>query len=191
MSAEARASGALPQPGDELLLVDDDERFAGRLARALRDRGFAVRVSHSHAEAMALAAERPVAFAVVDLKLPDQSGLQVVHDLLERRPGARIVVLTGYGSVTTAVDAGRLGAIHYLAKPADADMVLAAFGRSDPLHAAPLPDDYAPPSLARTEWEHIQRVLQDCGGNISEAARRLGLHRRTLQRKLDKLPPGR
>ena len=191
MSAEAQSGDSRPQPGDELLLVDDDERFAGRLARAVRDRGLRVQVAHSHAGALAIAKEAPVAWAVVDLKLPDRTGLQLIHDLLALWPDARIVMLTGYGSITTAVDAGRLGAVHYLAKPTDADMVLAAFGRSDPLAGARPQDDYAPPSLARTEWEHIQRVLSDCGGNISEAARRLGLHRRTLQRKLDKHPPGR
>jgi two-component system response regulator RegA len=181
----------VPRPGDEILVVDDDERFARRLARAFEDRGFPVRLAHDHAGAIERAREAPVRFAVVDLKLPDRSGLQLIHDLLAICPDARIVMLTGYGSITTAVDAGRLGAIHYIAKPADADMVIAAFGRADPLDARPQADDYAPPSLARTEWEHIQRVLADCGGNVSEAARRLGLHRRTLQRKLNTLPPRR
>ena len=188
-SDEREPASVVPVAGDEILVVDDDERFARRLARAFEDRGFAVRLAHHHAGAIALAREAPVRFAVVDLKLPDRSGLQLIHDLRAICPDARIVMLTGYGSITTAVDAGRLGAIHYIAKPTDADMVIAAFGRVDPLDVEPRTDDYAPPSLARTEWEHIQRVLADCGGNVSEAARRLGLHRRTLQRKLNTLPP--
>lgn len=188
-SDERDPASVVPVAGDEILVVDDDERFARRLARAFEDRGFAVRLAHHHAGAIALAREAPVRFAVVDLKLPDRSGLQLIHDLRAICPDARIVMLTGYGSITTAVDAGRLGAIHYIAKPTDADMVIAAFGRVDPLDVEPRTDDYAPPSLARTEWEHIQRVLADCGGNVSEAARRLGLHRRTLQRKLNTLPP--
>lgn len=183
--------GIVPVAGDEILIVDDDERFAARLARAFRDRGFAVRLAHDHTGAIELARQAPVRFAVLDLKLPDRSGLQLLRDLLERCPEARIVMLTGYGSITTAIDAGRLGAIHYLPKPADADMVIEAFGRADPLEVAAPARDYSPPSLARTEWEHIQRVLADCGGNVSEAARRLGLHRRTLQRKLNTLPPTR
>ncbi len=185
------AHAVVPVAGDEILVVDDDERFARRLARAFEVRGFAVRLAHHHAAAIEIARKSPVRFAVVDLKLPDRSGLQLIRDLLAICPAARIVMLTGYGSITTAVDAGRLGAIHYIAKPADADMVIAAFGRTDPLEAGPRADDYLPPSLARTEWEHIQRVLSDCGGNVSEAARRLGLHRRTLQRKLNTLPPPR
>ena len=185
----ARSKG--PKSGDEILVVDDDERFAGRLARAFRDRGFAARLASSHAEAVTLAREAPVSWAVVDLKLPDESGLQVIHDLCDLHPGVQIVMLTGYGSVTTAVDAGRLGAIHYLSKPTDADVVLAAFDHNDPLEGSVDPDEYEAPSLARIEWEHIQRVLAECDGNISEAARRLGLHRRTLQRKLNSLPPQR
>lgn len=188
-SADRRLNG--PGPGDEILIVDDDERFAERLARAFRDRGFAVRVAHSHAEATALTRESSAGWAVVDLKLPDESGLQVIHDLCNLRPGIQIVMLTGYGSVTTAVDAGRLGAIHYLSKPTDADVVLAAFDHADPLQGGVDPENYEAPSLARIEWEHIQRVLAECNGNISEAARRLGLHRRTLQRKLNSLPPQR
>ncbi|MCH2187336.1 response regulator [Myxococcota bacterium] len=192
MSEQSTARSAQgPHPGEEIFVVDDDERFAGRLARAFRDRGFGVRVAHSHGQAIAMAKQVPITWAVVDLKLPDESGLQVIHDLCALHPKVQIVMLTGYGSVTTAVDAGRLGAIHYLAKPTDADVVLAAFGHADPLHSAVDPEDYEAPSLARVEWEHIQRVLAECDGNISEAARRLGLHRRTLQRKLNSLPPPR
>ena len=178
-----------PSKGEEILLVDDNERFASRLARAFEDRGFRVRTAHSHAEAMAEIERAPAHWAVVDLNLPDHSGLELIRDFLDLCPDARIVMLTGYGSITTAVDAGRLGAINYIAKPADADMVLAAFTHTDPSGSTPSGGDYEPPSLARTEWEHINRVLTDCGGNISQAARKLGLHRRTLQRKLKTQPP--
>jgi two-component system, response regulator RegA len=169
--------------------VDDDERFARRLARAFEDRGFRVRTAHSHAEALALTAQVPAAWAVVDLRLPDQTGLELIRDLVAACPGVRVVMLTGYGSIATAVDAGRLGAVNYLAKPADADAVLAAFSRGEPAAASPQDVEYRPLSLARAEWEHINRVLTDCDGNVSEAARRLGLHRRTLQRKLQTFPP--
>ncbi|MDE0884987.1 MAG: response regulator [Myxococcota bacterium] len=178
-----------PQPEDEIFLVDDDERFAGRLARAFEDRGFRVRKSHSYAEAIAELEREPAAWAVVDLRLGDRSGLELIRDFLRLCPEAQIVMLTGYGSITTAVDAGRLGAVNYIAKPADADMVLAAFTKNPPGEPGLSSPEYAPPSLARTEWEHINRVLADCGGNISEAARKLGLHRRTLQRKLKAFPP--
>ena len=120
--------------------------------------------------------------------MPGRSGLEVVRDLVALDPHLEVVMLTGYGSIPTAVDAVKLGAVEYLQKPADADMILAAFDRG-PLEEAS--HDYEPPSLARSEWEHIQRVLTDCGNNISKAARKLGLHRRTLQRKLGKYPPRR
>jgi two-component system, response regulator RegA len=178
-----------PQSGDEIFLVDDDERFAGRLARAFEDRGFRVRKSHSYAEAVIELEREPAAWAVVDLRLGDRSGLELIQEFLRLCPEAQIVMLTGYGSITTAVDAGRLGAVNYIAKPADADMVLSAFTKNHPGEPGLPSPEYTPPSLARTEWEHINRVLADCGGNISEAARKLGLHRRTLQRKLKTLPP--
>ncbi len=124
--------------------------------------------------------------ALVDLRMPGGSGLDLLTDLLARLPELRVVMLTGYGSIANAVEAVRRGAVNYLTKPADLDMILAAFARS-----AEQEEDqaYAPLSLARAEWEHIQRVLEDCGGNISQAAHKLGLHRRTLQRKLQKFPP--
>lgn len=178
-----------PREGDEIFVVDDDERFAGRLARAFEDRGFAVRKSHSYAEAVAELERQPASWAVVDLRLGDRSGLELIRKFLSLCPDAQIVMLTGYGSISSAVDAGRLGAVNYIAKPADADMVLAAFAHPDPGEPSAASPEYEPPSLARTEWEHINRVLADCGGNISEAARKLGLHRRTLQRKLKTLPP--
>jgi len=173
-----------------LLLVDDDEVLRERLARALRERGYDVTTAADYDGAMRAASQDSPELAVVDLRMPGRSGLELVRDLRTLDPATRIVVLTGYGSIATAVEAIRLGASHYLAKPADADDVLAAFARgaAPPLAAATtIPAE--PPSLARAEWEHINRVLTDCGGNVSEAARRLGLHRRSLQRKLQKYPP--
>lgn len=191
MSGDEPQAGvrAGPREGDEILLVDDNERFARRLAQSFESRGLRVRTAFSYDEALAEAKRARVEWAVLDLRMPEHSGLELIRDLLELWPDARIVMLTGYGSISTAVDAGRLGAINYIAKPADADMVLAAFSHSDPSGASPTQADYQPPSLARAEWELINRVLTDCGGNVSEAARRLGLHRRTLQRKLKTLPP--
>jgi two-component system, response regulator RegA len=172
-----------------LLLVDDDERFRERLARALMERGLEVRTAAGHDEAVALAREESPELAVVDLRMPGPSGLELVRALLEIDPGTRVLMLTGYGSIATAVEAMRLGAASYLPKPADADEILAAFEKAEapPLSATEV--DLPAPSLARAEWEHINRVLSDCGGNVSEAARRLGLHRRSLQRKLQKYPP--
>jgi len=172
-----------------ILLVDDDDTFRERLARAFRDRAYDVRTAAGYDEAIAAAHSDSPQFAVVDLKMPGRSGLEVVRDLKAIDPTTKIVVLTGYGSIATAMDAVRLGATHYLPKPADADDIVAAFARDDnpPLTASQT--DFPAPSLARAEWEHIQRVLSDCGGNISEAARRLGMHRRSLQLKLHKHPP--
>jgi len=171
-----------------ILLVDDDQVFVERLARAFRDRGYDVRIANDHDSALALARAESPEFAVVDLRMPGLSGLDVVRDMKSVDPATHILVLTGYGSIATAVEAIRLGARDYLPKPADVDDILAA------LHRAPddkkvMPADFQPPSLARTEWEHIHRVLSDCEGNVSEAARRLGIHRRSLQRKLQKYPP--
>jgi two-component system response regulator RegA len=173
-----------------LLLVDDDAIFRERLARAFRERGFDVRTAGNADEALLAARADSPEFAVVDLRMPGKSGLELVRDLHELDAATRIVVLTGYGSIATAVDAIKLGAAHYLAKPADADDLLAAFERAAAPPLAATETDYAAPSLARAEWEHINRVLSDCGGNVSEAARRLGLHRRSLQRKLSRYAPG-
>lgn len=173
-----------------LLLVDDDERLRERLGLALHDRGYEVRTAKDTAHAMRVADAWTPERVVVDLRMPGQSGLELIKQLKEFVPDVEIVVLTGYGSIATAVDAVRLGALGYVNKPADADMVLAAFDRGE---AEPMTevaeDDWRTPTLARAEWEHIQTVLSETGGNISEAARRLGLHRRTLQRKLQKKPP--
>jgi two-component system response regulator RegA len=171
-----------------ILIVDDDETFRRRLARALGDRGYDVRVAADYETAMQSAHEDSPQLAVIDLKMPGRSGLELVRDLLAVDPTTRIVVLTGYGSIATAVDAMRLGAKHYLPKPADADEILNALMRdADPSDIAP--HDFPAPTLARAEWEHMQRVLADCNGNVSEAARRLGLHRRSLQLRLRKHPP--
>ena len=168
-----------------LLLVEDDERFRDRLARALTARGYDVRAVSSVAEAMAAATEESPEMAVVDLKLPSGNGLDVVRGLQAIDPTTKIVVLTGYGSIATAIESLRLGAANYLTKPVDADQVIAAFeGRT----AATEQVSVGVPSLARVEWEHIQRVLADCDGNVSQAARLLGIHRRSLQRKLSKFP---
>jgi two-component system response regulator RegA len=168
-----------------LLLADDDSAFRAVLARALTSRGFDVRTAASGDEAAAVAAADPPELAVVDLRMPGRSGLELVRHLKVLDAQTRVVVLTGYGSIATAVEAMKLGAINYLSKPADADQVLAALGMTEAAVAGG-PDT---PSLARVEWEHIQRVLQDCAGNVSEAARRLGLHRRSLQRNLARTPP--
>ena len=172
-----------------ILLVDDDEVYRNRLARAFVDRGYDVRSSHDFDSAVASAQADSPEFAVLDLKMPGKGGLELVQALREIDPATKTVVLTGYGSIATAIDALRLGATYYLSKPADADEIVAAFARGEAPPLSPPESDYRAPSLARAEWEHINRVLSDCAGNISEAARRLGIHRRSLQRKLQKYPP--
>ena len=176
--------------GKTILLVDDDERFRERLGRALAERGYRVLDADGHEPALRHAAAESIDRAVVDLRMPGANGLEVLKGLLEKQPAMQVVVLTGYGSIATAIDAVRLGATYYLSKPADADDIIAAFARGEaPPLEPPADHDYKAPSLARAEWEHINRVLSDAGGNISEAARRLGIHRRSLQRKLQKYPP--
>lgn len=172
-----------------LLLVDDSAAFRERLARAFRDRGFAVRTATDYNDAMRLSREQMPQMAVVDLRMPGRSGLELVRDLKALQGSIRIVVLSGYGSIATAIDAVRLGATNFLPKPADADDILAAFERGAEIAIENPTTEHDAPSLARAEWEHIHRVLADCGGNVSEAARRLGIHRRSLQRKLLKRAP--
>jgi two-component system response regulator RegA len=172
-----------------ILLVDDDEVFRRRLARAFEERGYDVQSAGDYDQAVALAGADSPEFAVVDLKMPGRSGLELCQALREIDPATKIVVLTGYGSIATAIDAVRLGATYYLPKPADADDIVTAFARGEAPPLTPPEADYQAPTLARAEWEHINRVLSDCGANISEAARRLGIHRRSLQRKLQKYPP--
>lgn len=173
------------------IVVDDDETFRSRLTRALESRGFDVRAAPNGEAALELARVESPEYAVVDLRMPGISGLEVVRELKAIDPHTNVVVLTGYGSIATALEAVRLGATHYLTKPADADDVLAAFARANQAPGDTNIPDYEVPSLARTEWEHIHRVLTDCGGNITQAARLLGLHRRSLQRKLAKYPVSR
>ena len=169
-----------------LLLVDDDEPFLKRLAKAMEKRGFAVETSESVAGGKAIATARPPAYAVVDLRLGDGSGLDVVEVLRARRPDSRVVVLTGYGAIATAVAAVKIGATDYLSKPADAnDITNALLSGDDEL--PPPPEN--PMSADRVRWEHIQRVYELCDRNVSETARRLNMHRRTLQRILAKRSP--
>jgi two-component system, response regulator RegA len=168
-----------------LLLVDDDATFCNVLGRALEKRGFMVTVAHSVEQAMPLAQANPPEYAVVDLKMGGASGLALVRALHELDPATRIVMLTGYASIATAVEAVKLGATQYLSKPANADEIVAAFGHSA---SADTPISVQPPSVERLEWEHIQRVLHEHEGNISATARALNMHRRTLQRKLMKRP---
>ncbi|MGI3164169.1 ActR/PrrA/RegA family redox response regulator transcription factor [Pseudooceanicola sp. 200-1SW] len=178
----------LREIGDDrsLLLLDDDEPFLKRLAKAMEKRGFEVETADSVAAGRAIATARPPAYAVCDLRLEDGNGLDVVEVLREKRPDARIVVLTGYGAIATAVAAVKVGATDYLAKPADAtDIVNALLATGDEL--PPPPEN--PMSADRVRWEHIQRVYELCDRNVSETARRLNMHRRTLQRILAKRSP--
>ncbi|MCK6510497.1 response regulator [Myxococcota bacterium] len=172
-----------------VLVVDDHDIFRERLARALRDRGFEVRTAATLEAARAMVLEDSPEKVILDLRLPEGSGLQLLQEIHSFDPTVEVVVLTGYGSIATAVDAMRLGAVNYLSKPADADEILAAFARNHTPPLDPPEPTYPTASLARAEWEHIHRVLSDCGGNVSKAARILGVHRRSLQRKLQKYPP--
>lgn len=174
-----------------VLVVDDDEVFRNRLVRAFTERGYDARGAEGYHHAMELAQQDSPEYAVVDLRMPDKSGLEVVKGLKSLDPTTNVVVLTGYGSIATAIEAVKLGATHYLTKPADVDDILAGFARAG-VPAGELPSTPPTvPSLDRVEWEHINRVLTDCGGNISQAARLLGVHRRSLQRKLAKHPVNR
>ncbi len=173
-------------PDRSLLLVDDDEPFLRRLARAMEKRGFDVETADCVAAGRAIATARPPAYAVVDLRLGDGNGLDVVEVLREKRPDSRIVVLTGYGAIATAVTAVKIGATDYLSKPADANEVTAAL-LADGSELPPPPEN--PMSADRVRWEHIQRVYELCDRNVSETARRLNMHRRTLQRILAKRSP--
>ncbi|HEX6829744.1 MAG TPA: response regulator transcription factor [Burkholderiales bacterium] len=169
-----------------LLIVDDDRDFCRVLSRTMEKRGFAVSVAHSVDDAKWVAKESPPEYALVDLKMPGPSGLALVQFLKQLDPETRIVVLTGYASIATAVEAIKLGATHYLAKPAAADDIVAAFHRDAGDHSAPVRDEPLP--LRRLEWEHIQKVLIENSGNISATAKQLKVHRRTLQRRLAKYP---
>jgi two-component system response regulator RegA len=173
-------------PDPSLLLVDDDEAFVKRLAKAMEKRGFQPETAQSVAEGRARALANPPAYAVVDLRLEDGNGLEVIEALREKRPDCRVVVLTGYGAIATAVAAVKIGAVDYLSKPADAnDVTQALLSRGA---ARPEPPEN-PMSADRVRWEHIQRVYEMCDRNVSETARRLSMHRRTLQRILAKRSP--
>ena len=175
------------EPRTSILLVDDDEVFRARLARALTARGYEVREAHDFDSALAAAHLDPPERALVDLRMPGPSGLDLVKALKALDAGTEVVVLTGYGSIATALEAVRLGARDYLTKPIDVDRITQAFeAPSDAASRGDTREDT--PSLARVEWEHIQRVLSEVQGNVSEAARRLGVHRRSLPRKLAKFP---
>ncbi|MEX0853695.1 MAG: ActR/PrrA/RegA family redox response regulator transcription factor [Bauldia sp.] len=173
-------------PDRSLLIVDDDKPFLQRLARAMEARGYAVDTADSVAEGIKKVEAAPPAYAVVDLRLNGGNGLDVIELLRRRRPDSRVVVLTGYGNIATAVTAVKLGAIDYLAKPADADDIHLALTREPGEKAEPPAN---PMSADRVRWEHIQRVYELCDRNVSETARRLNMHRRTLQRILAKRAP--
>ncbi|SES90708.1 ActR/PrrA/RegA family redox response regulator transcription factor [Oceanicella actignis] len=184
--ATADASGKAPGEDRSLLVLDDDEAFRRRLARAMERRGFVPVMAESVAEGLEIVRAAPPAFAVVDLRLEDGNGLDVVEALRAARPDSRIIVLTGYGAIATAVAAVKIGATDYLSKPADADDIEAAL-MAEP-NAKPAPPEN-PMSADRVRWEHIQRVFELCDRNVSETARRLNMHRRTLQRILAKRSP--
>jgi len=180
-------AAALPPSSERsLLIVEDDKSFLQRLARAMEGRGFAVTTAESVAEGLLQVEKGAPAFAVVDMRLGDGNGLDVISAMKKRRPEARAIILTGYGNIATAVNAVKLGAVDYLAKPVDADDVAAALLAFDSRKIEP-PEN--PMSADRVRWEHIQRIYELCGRNVSETARRLNMHRRTLQRILAKRAP--
>jgi two-component system response regulator RegA len=172
-----------------IILVDDEEQFRGRLARAFINRGYTVFEAADVDGALEKIKENKPDWALVDLKMPGKSGLDLIREAKEFLPFLKIVVLTGYGSIATATEAVKLGAHYYLPKPADVDDILNAFEKDSELPGVTEQNEFEAPSLARAEWEHIQRVLNDCDNNITAAAHKLGIHRRTLQRKLYKYAP--
>ena len=185
MSTKSESVRAL---GDDasLLIVDDDRPFLVRLARAMEARGFVVETAEGVSQGMAKVRSKPPAYAVVDMRLNDGNGLDVIEEIRARKPDCKAIILTGYGNIATAVSAVKMGAVDYLAKPADADDVYTALMRS-PADRADPPEN--PMSADRVRWEHIQRVYELCDRNVSETARRLNMHRRTLQRILAKRAP--
>ncbi|MEM8795297.1 MAG: ActR/PrrA/RegA family redox response regulator transcription factor [Pseudomonadota bacterium] len=183
---DASGSDTVDLEDSSLLIVDDDKPFVQRLGRAMESRGFDVATAESVKDGVEILNEKAPAFAVVDMRLGDGNGLELVEKIRERRADCKAVVLTGYGNIATAVSAVKLGAIDYLSKPADADEILLALTRNPEDKAAP-PEN--PMSADRVRWEHIQRVYELCDRNVSETARRLNMHRRTLQRILAKRAP--
>lgn len=173
-----------------IMLVDDSVILRDRLAEAFQERNFRVEVASTCDEAVELFRKQPTDLAVVDLRMPGRPGVSLIGDLKHIKPDVLILILSGFGSIATAIDAIRLGAVNFLPKPADVDDILNAFKRGGAEVEMPVTDEAIPvPTLAQAEWEHIHRVLADCSNNISEAARRLGIHRRSLQRKLRKRAP--
>jgi two-component system, response regulator RegA len=185
-NATSRPSTAPLSSERTLLIVEDDKSFLQRLARAMEGRGFVVTTAESVADGLLQVEKAAPAFAVVDMRLGDGNGLDVISAMKKRRPEARAIILTGYGNIATAVNAVKLGAVDYLAKPVDADDVVAALLALDNKKIQP-PEN--PMSADRVRWEHIQRIYELCGRNVSETARRLSMHRRTLQRILAKRAP--
>ena len=184
MASTKEAASAHPV----ILVVDDDPIFRNRLCRAFRDRGCEAHESDTAADTLRLAGDVSPDLVLLDLKMPEVSGLDLIQNIKKLDATIAVIILTGYGSIPTALQALKLGADHYLSKPADAEQILAAYrdlNQDSAVKDAPT----SVPSLARVEWEHIQRVLSDCSGNISQAAKLLGIHRRSLQRKLSKYPP--
>lgn len=181
------AASVLKSAGNKtFLVVDDDDTLRQRLEKSLRLRGFEVTGAANATEAIAIASSMRPDMAVLDLKMPGKNGLELLAAMRECSPGTRCIILTGYGNISNAVEAIKLGAANYVTKPADADQILAALEEKATVQAE---RDIAPPSLAEAQWEHIHRVLAECNGNISEAARVLDIPRRTLQRKLKKMAP--
>lgn len=171
---------------DNLLLLDDDESFCDVLSRALSRYDYQVFVAHTIADAVALSKKNTMQFAVIDLRIGQESGLEAVKTIININPEIKIIVLTGYASIATAVEAIKLGAVHYLTKPAEVTDIIEGFGKERGNSELELSEN--PMSVKRLEWEHLQKVLNEHNGNISAAARALGMHRRTLQRKLQKKP---
>ncbi|MEZ6087018.1 MAG: response regulator [Pirellulaceae bacterium] len=185
-----RGLDAAALKASSIMVVDDTFVLRDRLSLAFQQRGFRVEQAGGYDEAVARFSSNPTDLAVIDLRMPGRSGLDLLTSIKRIRPETKVVILSGFGSIAAAIDAVRMGATNFLSKPADVDDILNAFVRGDrpQSHASEHPE-FPVPSLARAEWEHIHRVLSDCGGNISEAARRLGIHRRSLQRKLRKRAP--
>jgi two-component system response regulator RegA len=172
-----------------MLVIDDDEIFRARLSRAFEHRGWEAHGAGDLASALRIASEVSPDLAIIDLRMPGESGIEVIRRLRNLDSTVSIIMLTGYGSIATALEAVKSGADHYLTKPVDVDQILAAYEKIGSSRDSDLTRPATVPSLARVEWEHIQRILTDCGDNVSQAAKLLGLHRRSLQRKLSKFPP--
>jgi len=185
--SEQNEARQLFERDSRLLILDDDRPFLTRLAKAMLSRGFSVMTAETVADAMAIVRADPPAFAIIDMRLNDGNGLDVITELKTRRPEARGIILTGYGNISSAVIAVKLGAFDYIAKPADADEVFRALMNGDVASIGPAPQN--PMSAERVRWEHIQRIFELCERNVSETARRLNMHRRTLQRILAKRAP--